>query len=106
MSLSLPSSYFVADDARPPGRGRSARPASPASAKRMRYWLTARGIVPSSRAIDRVDWPSAARFAPATRAAVPSSLRAAELPASPDPPVSIDPAQDLLVRQALARLSC
>ena len=47
-------------EARPPWRGRSSRPDSPSSAKRMRQWLTVRGIVPRSRAIARVDKPSAA----------------------------------------------
>ena len=55
---SVVSSYLA--EARPPGRGRSSRPDSPSSAKRMRQWLTVRGIVPRSRAIARVDKPSAA----------------------------------------------
>jgi hypothetical protein len=43
-----------------PGRGLSARPDSPSRLKRPRHRLTVRGMVPTVRAIDRVERPSAA----------------------------------------------
>ncbi len=43
-----------------PGRGLSAKPAKPSRANRPRQVLTVRGIVPSARAIERVEWPSSA----------------------------------------------
>ena len=43
-----------------PGRGRSAKPTKPSRANRPRHVLTVRGIVPTARAIDRVERPSAA----------------------------------------------
>jgi hypothetical protein len=43
-----------------PGRGLSVKPAKPSRANRPRHRLTVRGIVPTVRAIDRVERPSAA----------------------------------------------
>jgi hypothetical protein len=43
-----------------PGRGLSAKPVKPSRENRPRQVLTVRGIVPSARAIERVERPSSA----------------------------------------------